>query len=168
MTLHRRVTVAAVLICVAVLLPTTAWYVTGSREAARRAAALETEAEFELRDEVQREASRLGTRLEELRRQESDRPFFHYQTLYHDPRGAAQGLSVTPSPLASGATDPLVWAHFQIDETGLVTLPTVSERSPELGSNADFGLFVLVSPSSRMQSSWTAWGSQIGPARSAS
>jgi signal transduction histidine kinase len=141
MTLHRRVTVASVLICVAVFLPTAAWYATGSREVSRRAAALVTEAEFELRDEVQREASRLGTRLEELRRQESDRPFFHYQTLYHDPRGAAQGLSVTPSPLASGATDPLVWAHFQIDETGLVTLPTVSERFPELGSTADFGLF---------------------------
>ena len=141
MTLHRRVTVASILVSIAVLLPTAAWYVTGSREADRRASALATQAEHQLRDEVEREASRLGTRLEDLRLQESDRPFFHYQTLYHDPRGAAQGLSVTPSPLASGATDPLVWAHFQIDETGLVTLPTVSERFPELGSNADFGLF---------------------------
>jgi signal transduction histidine kinase len=140
-TLHRRVTVASVLVSIAVLLPTAAWYVTGSGEAARRAAALVTQAEHELRNEVEREASRLGTRLEDLRLQETDRPFFHYQTLYHDPRGAAQGLSVTPSPLASGATDPLVWAHFQIDESGLVTLPTVSERFPELGSNADFGLF---------------------------
>jgi len=139
--LHRRVTVASILVSIAVLLPTAAWYVTGSGEADRRATALETQAEHQLRDEVEREASRLGTRLEDLRLQESDRPFFHYQTLYHDPRGAAQGLSVTPSPLASGATDPLVWAHFQIDESGLVTVPTVSERFPELGSNADFGLF---------------------------
>ncbi|MDX2437242.1 MAG: HAMP domain-containing sensor histidine kinase [Acidobacteriota bacterium] len=141
MTLHRRVTVASVLICVAVLLPTAAWFVTGSREVSRRSAELVTEAELDLRAEVEREALRLGNRLEDLRRQESDRPFFHYQTLYHDPRGAAQGLSVTPSPLASGASDPLVWAHFQIDETGLVTLPTVSERFPELGSTVDFGLF---------------------------
>jgi signal transduction histidine kinase len=140
-TLHRRVTVAAVLICVAVFLPTAAWYVTGSREAARRAAALVTQAEVDLRDEVEREASRLDARIEGLRRQESDRPFFQYQTLYHDPRGAAQGLSVTPSPLASGAADPLVWAYFQIDETGLVTLPTVNERFPELGSDVDFGVF---------------------------
>jgi len=140
-TLHRRVTVASVLISVAVLLPTAGWYLTGSAEAARRAAELVSDAELDLRNEVEREATRLGNRLEELRRQESDRPFFHYQTLYHDPRGAAQGLSVTPSPLASGAADPLVWAHFQIDETGLVTLPTVSERFPELGSDADFGLF---------------------------
>lgn len=141
MTLHRRVTVAAVLICVAVFLPTAAWYVTGSGEAARRASALVSQAELDLREEVEREAARLESRLEGLRRQESDRPFFHYQTLYHDPRGAAQGLSVTPSPLASGATDPLVWAYFQIDETGLVTLPTVNERFPELGSDADFGVF---------------------------
>ena len=141
MTLHRRVTAASVLICIAVLLPTAGWYVTGSGEASRRAAGLVSEAELDLREEVEREATRLGNRLEELRRQESDRPFFHYQTLYHDPRGAAQGLSVTPSPLASGAADPLVWAHFQIDENGLVTLPTVSERFPELGSDADFGLF---------------------------
>ena len=138
---HRRTTLAAVLVGVAVLLPTIAWYVAGSSDAARRAEALREQAEFALRDEAEREAVRLGTRLEELRRQEAQRPFFHYQTLYRDPRGAAEGLSVTPSPLVSGATDPLVWAHFQIDETGLVTLPTVSERFPELTSNADFAVF---------------------------
>ncbi len=141
MRVHRRTTLAAVLVGIAVLLPTAAWYVTGSREAGRRAAALEAEAELELHLAVDREAARLGTRFEALRQQESDRPFFHYQTLYRDPRGAAQGLSVTPSPLASGSTDPFVWAHFQIDEAGEVTLPTVSERFPELSSTADFGAF---------------------------
>ncbi len=138
---HRRTTLAAVLVGVAVLLPTIAWYVAGSNDATRRAEALREQAEFALRDEAEREAVRLGTRLEELRRQETQRPFYHYQTLYHDPRGAAEGLSVTPSPLVSGATDPLVWAHFQIDETGLVTLPKVSERFPELSSDDDFAVF---------------------------
>ncbi len=33
---HRRTTLAAILIGIAVLLPTGAWYVTGSREVARR------------------------------------------------------------------------------------------------------------------------------------
>jgi signal transduction histidine kinase len=141
MRVHRRTTLAAVLVGIAVLLPTAAWYVTGSREAVRRAEALEAEAELDLHLAVDREAARLGTRLEALRQQESDRPFFHYQTLYRDPRGAAQGLSVTPSPLASGRTDPFVWAHFQIDEAGEVTLPTVSERFPELSSTDDFGAF---------------------------
>jgi signal transduction histidine kinase len=133
--------VAAILIGVAVILPTAAWYVTGSHEAARRASALRYEAELGLQEDVEREAARLGARLEELRRQETDRPFFHYQTLYRDPRGAAQGLSVTPSPLTSGSTDQMVWAHFQIDEDGGVTLPTVSERFPELSSDVNFEAF---------------------------
>jgi signal transduction histidine kinase len=129
------------LIGVAVLLPTAAWYVTGSREAARRATALEAQIERQRRDDVAREAERLGARLESLRIQESERPFFHYQTLYRDPRGAAEGLAVTPSPLTSGGADPLVLAHFQIDVEGLVTLPAVSERFPELSNAEDFDAF---------------------------
>jgi signal transduction histidine kinase len=138
---HRRTTLAAILIGVAVLLPTGAWYITGSREAGRRAAAVEIEAERRFRDDVAREAERLANRLESLRLQEAERPFFHYQTLYRDPRGASEGLAVTPSPLTSGGTDPLVLAHFQIDESGLVTLPAVSERFPELSHAADFNAF---------------------------
>jgi len=144
MRLHRRTTVAATLIGVAVLLPTAAWYVTGSREAARRSRAIETGAALEIREDVESRAARLGARLDDLRRQEAVRPFFQYQTLYHDPRGAAEGLAVTPSPLASGSTDPLVWAHFQIDENGLVTLPAVSERFPELTSDADLVAFCSI------------------------
>jgi signal transduction histidine kinase len=141
---HRRTTLAALLIAVAVLLPTAAWYVTGSREASRQADALIAEGERQRRDEVLREAERLGARLESLRVQEAERPFFHYQTLYRDPRGAAEGLAVTPSPLTTGGTDPLVLAHFQIDESGLVTLPAVSERFPELSTTADFDTFCTV------------------------
>jgi signal transduction histidine kinase len=37
-----------------------------------------------------------------------------------------------------------VWAHFQIDESGLVTLPAVSERFPELTSDADFDAFCSI------------------------
>jgi len=141
---HRRTTVAATLIGVAVLLPTAAWYVSGSRDAARRSRAIEAAAAQEIREEVENKATSLGDRLEDLRQQEAVRPFFHYQTLYHDPRGAAQGLAVTPSPLASGSPDPLVWAHFQIDETGLVTLPAVNDRFPELTSDADLAAFCSI------------------------
>jgi len=144
MRAHRRTTLAAVLIGVAVLLPTAAWYVTGSREASRQAEALIAEGERQRRDQVLREAERLGARLEALRVQEAERPFFHYQTLYRDPRGAAEGRAVTPSPLTTGGTDPLVLAHFQIDESGLVTLPAVSERFPELSTTADFDTFCTV------------------------
>ena len=141
---HRRTTLAAALIGIAVLLPTGAWYVTGSRDVARRSQAIETAAARAIRDDVEGKATRLGARLEDLRLQESVRPFFHYQTLYHDPRGASQGLAVTPSPLASGSPDPLVWAHFQIDESGLVTLPAVSEQFPELTSDADLDAFCSI------------------------
>lgn len=141
---HRRITLASVLIGVAVLLPTAAWYVTGSREASRQADALIADGERQRRDNILREAERLGARLESLRVQETERPFFHYQTLYRDPRGAAEGLAVTPSPLTTGGTDPLVLAHFQIDESGLVTLPAVSERFPELSATADFDTFCTV------------------------
>jgi signal transduction histidine kinase len=135
---HQRLIAAAILIGIAALLPTTAWYITGSREAARRADAATAAAQDRLAAEVEREAGRLGSRLEDLRTRESARPFFHYQTLYRDPRGAAEGLSVTPSPLTAGPTDPLVRGHFQIDESGEVTLPNVSERFPELTTSPDY------------------------------
>ena len=141
---HRRTTLAAALIGIAVMLPTAAWYVTGSREAERRSQAIDAATTTAIREDLENKAARLGARLENLRLQESVRPFFHYQTLYHDPRGASQGLAVTPSPLASGSPDPLVWAHFQIDESGLVTLPAVSERFPELTSDADLVAFCSI------------------------
>ena len=87
------------------------------------------------------DAERLGARLESLRERESARPFYHYQNLFHDPKGAAQGLAVIPSPLAQGAADPLIWAHFQIDEQGAVSLPTVSESFPELSTDEGFSHF---------------------------
>ncbi len=141
MRTHRRTVLAATLVTVAVLLPTVAWFVSGTREARRRATSIEAEAVEGLKARVEREGDRLGERLDSLRSRESKRPFFHYQTLFHDPRGAAQGLSVTPSPLTAGAADPLILAHFQINEDGLVTLPTVNERFPELSSDADFDAF---------------------------
>lgn len=132
---------AATLVGIAVLLPTLAWYFAGSREAAGRARGLEETALAAVTRAVASTADRLGHRLDALREAESARPFYHYQNLYHDPRGAAQGLAVLPSPLAGGPSDPMVWAHFQIDEAGLVSLPTVSERFPELSTDADFGRF---------------------------
>ena len=48
---------------------------------------------------------------------------------------------MAPSPLAQGVSDPLVWTHFQLNENGLVTLPMVNERFPELSSIEDFTRF---------------------------
>jgi len=138
---NRRTAVAVAALAFAVLLPTVAWYVTGSAEAARRARLLEESVLSGLREMVHRDADRLAIRFEALRSGEAKRPFFHYQGITHDPHGAAEGLAVVPSPLASGVSDPLVWAHFQLDETGLVTLPMVNERFPELTSDDSFARF---------------------------
>ena len=140
----RRTGLAAVLVAVAVLLPTGAWFVSGSREASRKAANLQDEAIDRIEDRLHRDADRLATRLETLLAREEGRPFYHYQSLYHDPRGAAQGLAVTRSPLAAGTSDPLVLAHFQIDENGSVSLPTVNERFPELSTDEGFSDFCAV------------------------
>lgn len=141
MTRKQRTTVAAIALAVAVVLPTTAWYITGSSEAARRARLLEKTALTGLQNELHRDSDRLARRLKHLRTSESERPFYHYQSITHDPDGAAEGLAVTPSPLAQGVSDPLVWAHFQLDEKGLVTLPSVNERFPELSSPKNFARF---------------------------
>ena len=138
---YRRTGLAGGLVAVAVLVPTAAWFVSGSAEASRRAAELEERARSEVVFELAVDAERLGARLESLRERESARPFYHYQNLFHDPKGAAQGLAVIPSPLAQGAADPLIWAHFQIDEQGAVSLPTVSESFPELSTDEGFSHF---------------------------
>ncbi len=77
-------------------------------------------------------AGELAARLEDVRRREDGRPYYHYQSLFHDPRGAAAGASVAPSPLADGPDDPLIAAHFQLDAAGRVSLPTLNEDVPEL------------------------------------
>jgi len=140
-TSKRRTTIAAIALAVAVVLPTTAWYVTGSGSATRRARLLEQTAIAGLQNELHHDSDRLATRLERLRTSENERPFFHYQSITHDPYGAAEGLAVAPSPLARGVSDPLVWAHFQLDEDGLVSLPMVNERFPELSSTENFSRF---------------------------
>ena len=62
---------------------------------------------------------------------EVERPYFHYQNLFHDPRASA-GPSVAPSPLAAGPDDALVLGYFQIDAGGRTTTPTINDELPEL------------------------------------
>ena len=134
MRVRRATPLAAVLVAVATVLPTVAWYVVGSREVARRGVEIVAEAGRRLERDLGTTASALATRLERVRETEARRPFYHYQSIYHDPEGAAQGLAVTPSPLAGGPTDPLVLSHFQIDADGRVTVPSVNDRFPELSA----------------------------------
>ncbi|MBV8758817.1 MAG: HAMP domain-containing histidine kinase [Deltaproteobacteria bacterium] len=76
-------------------------------------------------------ARELRGNLDGLLAREGDRPYFHYQNLFHDPR-ASEGNSVAPSPLAAGPGDPLVLGYFQIDAKDQVTTPTLNDEVPSL------------------------------------
>ena len=73
----------------------------------------------------------LASQLDGLIARESERPYFHYQNLFHDPK-ASGGSNVAPSPLARGPQDPLVLGYFEIDAQGRVTTPTVNDDMPDL------------------------------------
>jgi len=79
-------------------------------------------------------AHELRGELAQVMAREVERPYFHYQNLFHDPRASA--VSVAPSPLAQGARDPLVLGHFQLDARGHTTTPTINDELPELSDAA--------------------------------
>jgi signal transduction histidine kinase len=131
---RSRTTLALVLTIAALVVPCGAWYIVGSREVQRTVKQIESPPRQFANDTARQLAQRLQDRLQTLLASESNRPFYQYQSLYHDPRGASEGPSVTPSPLAQGPTDPLIRAYFQIDPAGRVTLPTLPETDVD-GAN---------------------------------
>src|SRR5207244_1287157 len=98
-----------------------AWFSAGWRAAHRERDGLEAKARADAADAAAEAAGAVVDRLEDLRATESERPYYHYQNLFHDPRGASEGRSVVPSPLAGGPLDAMVAIHFQIDGQGAVT-----------------------------------------------
>lgn len=130
----RRAVAALVLTLIAVLVPSSAWFIAGDRQIAHEAK-LERSGVYQMGfKQAVRLAERLATRLEVLRETESRRPFYHFQNLFHDPKGAAEGASVSQSPLAQGSIDQMIEAYFQIDDQGRLSLPTLNEEFPELSS----------------------------------
>jgi len=125
---RSRTTLALVLTVAALVVPCGAWYIVGSREVQRTVDQYEAPLRQSATETARQLVQRLQDRLQTLLDSESSRPFYQYQSLYHDPRGASQGPSVTPSPLAQGPTDPLIRAYFQVDPAGHVTLPTLPEE----------------------------------------
>ncbi len=129
----NRTAMALALTAIALAVPCGAWFVAGSRELDREMRLEEKGLYHQAQEGISKLANRLADRLEALRRAESRRPFYHYQNLYHDPKGAAEGASVSISPLANGPADPWIKAHFQIDADGRLTLPTINDQFPDLG-----------------------------------
>ena len=134
MSLPRRSFLVLMLLLVAVSVPFYFWFSSGSREADRQQRLIISSVRSDALQAADSVARRLAARLQSIRAQESQRPYFHYQNLFHDPRGASQGLAVAPSPLAGGPSDPLIAAHFQIDQRARVTLPTLNEDLAELNA----------------------------------
>ncbi len=137
---RRHRTIAALLLtAIAVAVPCGAWFYAGSRGLERRAWLEEKALTTKAYKRGVRLAERLATRLEVLREAESRRPFYHYQNLFHDPKAAAEGASISISPLAQGPVDTLIDAHFQVDEAGVLTLPTLNDDFPDLGLHSSQG-----------------------------
>jgi signal transduction histidine kinase len=107
---------------VALGLPCAAWYVAGSRAARDEAARLEQAPLREAGLLAEQVADSVAARLEALRQSESRRSFLDYRP---GPAALPPGSceSLVRSPLAEGPPDPLVWAHFQIDQVGQLVLP---------------------------------------------
>ena len=136
---RQRTATALLLTVVAVAVPCAAWFFAGSRGVERRARLEEKAVTTKAYKRGVTQAERLATRLEVLREAESRRPFYHYQNLFHDPQAAAEGVSVSISPLAQGPADALIEAHFQVDEAGVLTLPTLNDEFPDLGLHSSQG-----------------------------
>ena len=111
----------------AVVLPCTAWYVAGTREAGRQATRLEQEAHVAAREVARQFALDLAVRLEALREVEASRPYFHYQHRYHDHQEGCACAAYRLSPLAEGRGNPLVHAYFQMDELSRLGMPTLDD-----------------------------------------
>ena len=125
---------AAVLLAAALTALLTAWFFAGwagvrarqhEVEAAPRLAADQRAADL---------ARELRGELNGLLARESERPYFHYQNLFHDPRASA-GDNVTPSPLAAEPDDPLVLGYFQLDSKGQASTPTINDEVPTLSES---------------------------------
>jgi signal transduction histidine kinase len=119
-----RVGTAGVLTAAAVVVPCAAWFVAGSHAASHEAQRIAAEPRAWAQKVAEAMAERMGARLETIRETESRRPFYHYRPLFHDPTSTCECASVTPSPLAAGPVDPLIWTHFEVDAKGALTLPS--------------------------------------------
>ncbi len=129
---YKRTAVACLLTAVAVAVPSGAWYFAARHQVEHEILLREKGIYEGAAKEGRKLADGLAKRLDILRKNESRRPFYHYQNLFHDPEAAAEGVSVGKSPLAHGPADPLIVAHFQVDGEGRLSLPTVNEEFPEL------------------------------------
>jgi len=83
---RSRTTLALILTIAALVVPCGAWYLVGSREVQRTIDQIEAAPRRFASDTALQLMERLQDRLQTLLQSESNRPFYQYQSLYHDPR----------------------------------------------------------------------------------
>lgn len=126
----RRTLSAAILLAGVLGVLLVAWFLAGWADVEARQLAARTRPGQVAAQRGVELAAALRTELAGVIAREAPRPYFHYQNLFHDPRGTAR--SVAPSPLAEGAPDPLVLGYFQVDAAGKATTPTINDDLPQL------------------------------------
>ena len=132
----NRTTAAVILTAAAVTVPCGAWYVTGSRHAEQQSRRISAAPRLEARATAARLAQRIAARLESLLAAESRRPFQHYQDASFSAPPTCPCAPQSSSPLAQGLSDPLVRAHFQIDDVGRLSVPAAQLASTTAGGAA--------------------------------
>ncbi len=131
----RRVAIAALLVATTVAGLLAAWFVSGWGDIASRQHAIARAPVDEASHRADELARELRATLAGIVARESDRPYFHYQNLFHDPR-AGGSQNVTPSPLAGASPEPFVLGYFQREPDGRVTVPAINDDVPELSEPA--------------------------------
>ena len=126
LNLHeKRAVLALVLTTLALGVPCAAWYLVGSQEVDRQTREFIEAAERSAQATAVRLATQLAQRLKAIQDAEALRPFYHYQSFFHDPNGASEGASVVVSPLTLPPSDPSILVYFRVDgASGQVTLPS--------------------------------------------
>jgi signal transduction histidine kinase len=120
-----RTLVAAALLAASVAIPCTAWWVMGSRSVERESRDLIAASRAESARAATRLAERVHERLASIERAESRRPYYEYSYRYPDLTKSCECSGWIESPLARGPADPFVAAHFEIDRTLALSLPTM-------------------------------------------
>jgi signal transduction histidine kinase len=130
-TVPSRTTWAALIAGVALGVPCAAWYLAGSRATEQEARRITEAPLVRARQEAERIAGSLTVRLESLRHSETRRSFLDYEPHLHALPGECSCETRLVSPLAQGPADPLIWAHFQIDEVGQLELPLLDRTDSD-------------------------------------
>jgi len=131
-TLKRSRTLYAALLLLGVLAaPLVAWFFSGWADVRAQQRELRAEPTRVAEAKASGLASEMRLELSRLLAREAERPYFHYQNLFHDPR-TGPSYYVSTSPLATGPQDELVLGYFNLDTAGRLTTPTINDEAPHL------------------------------------